>query len=74
MLASLSLWQPNIRIGIRALNPGSHIRGLDPKTFSCMNGFSVPCSWHRPRYVNFLIVAGIGSGSSTEESHAACSS
>lgn len=71
MLASLSQEQSNIRIRIRALNPDSHIRGLDPKTFSCKNGFSVPCSWHRLRYVNFPILAGTWSDS-TEASHAAC--
>lgn len=71
LLVSLGLWQPNIRIWIRALNPDSHIRGLDPKTLSCMNGFSVPRSWHRLRYVNFPIPAGIWSASA-EESHAAC--
>lgn len=70
-LVSLSLWQPNIRIRIRALNPDSHIRALDPKTLSCMNGFSVPRSWHQLRYVKFLILAGIWSAS-TEQSHAAC--
>lgn len=66
-LVSLGLWQPDSRIRIRALNPASHICGLDPKSFSCMNGFSVACSWHQLCYVNCPILAGLWSAS-TEES------
>lgn len=57
VLVSVSLWQPNIRIGIRAvtLTSGVWIPELSPVW---MNGFSVPHSWHQLCYVNLPILAG----------------